>query len=49
MLGGGEPAERLPGTIAACAAGAANGADILRVHDVREAVDTVRIFKAFRP
>ena len=25
------------------------GAAILRVHDVREAVDTVRIFKAFRP
>ena len=24
-------------------------AAILRVHDVQEAVDTVRIFKAFRP
>lgn len=35
-LAGGEPAERLSGTIAACVAGAAAGADILRVHDVAE-------------
>ena len=42
------PAERLPGTLAACAVCALNGADIVRVHDVREAaqamavVDTVK-------
>ncbi len=33
QLAGGEPAERLPGTIAACVAG---GADIIRVHDVAD-------------
>jgi len=36
VLAGGEPGERLGGTIAACVAGAANGADIIRVHDVLE-------------
>lgn len=35
-LAGGEPGERLAGTIAACVAGAANGADVIRVHDVAE-------------
>jgi len=35
-LAGGEPHERLSGTIAACVAGAAAGADIIRVHDVAE-------------
>lgn len=35
-LAGGGPGERLAGTIAACAAGAARGADIVRVHDVAE-------------
>jgi len=35
-LAGGEPGERLSGTIAACVAGAAGGADIIRVHDVTE-------------
>ncbi len=35
-LAGGKPEERLSGTIAACVAGAAKGADIVRVHDVAE-------------
>ena len=35
-LAGGGPDERLAGTIAACAAGAARGADIVRVHNVAE-------------
>ncbi len=35
-LAGGKPEERLSGTIAACVAGAAAGADIVRVHEVAE-------------
>ena len=35
LLGGAAPEERVYGTIAACAVAAANGASILRVHDVR--------------
>ena len=41
------PDEALPGTIALGWESLRQGARILRVHDVREAVDTVRIFKAF--
>jgi dihydropteroate synthase len=40
--------ERLIGTVAAHTLALMNGADILRVHDVAEAVDTVKIFEAFR-
>jgi dihydropteroate synthase len=40
--------EALNGTTALNAIALANGADILRVHDVREAVQTVRLFKNFR-
>ena len=43
------PAEALNGTTALHWECLRQGAAILRVHDVREAVDTVRIFKAFRP
>jgi len=40
--------ERLIGTVAAHMLALMNGADILRVHDVAEAVDTVKIFEAVR-
>jgi dihydropteroate synthase len=43
-----EPAERLPGTIAACAVCALNGADIIRVHDVREAVQAMAVVDAIK-
>lgn len=38
-----DPDERLEGTLAACVLAARNGADILRVHDVRAAVRALRI------
>ena len=38
MLTGAEPAERLPGTLAAVVASILNGADFVRVHDVAEMV-----------
>jgi dihydropteroate synthase len=37
MTGAVAPEDRLAGTIAACALAVANGASILRVHDVKEA------------
>jgi dihydropteroate synthase len=40
--------QRLIGTVAAHMAALMNGADILRVHDVPEAVDTVRMFQALQ-
>ena len=40
--------QRLAGTVAANMLALANGADILRVHDVAEAVDTIKIFDAIR-
>lgn len=42
------PAESLAGTVALGWECLRQGASILRVHDVREAVDTVRIFNVFR-
>jgi dihydropteroate synthase len=47
-LAGGDTAERLSGTIAACVAGAANGADIIRVHDVLECRKAVLVADAIR-
>lgn len=47
-LAGGGPAERLSGTLAACAAGAAAGADILRVHDVAECRRAMLVADAIR-
>lgn len=47
-LGGGEPGGRLSGTIAACVAGAANGADIIRVHDVAECRKAMLVADAIR-
>ena len=45
---GATPAESLAGTVALGWECLRRGAVILRVHDVREAVDTVRIFEAYR-
>ena len=42
------PAARLPGTIAANAFGVLNGADIVRVHDVREHVQAMRVLDRLR-
>ena len=43
-----EPHERDTGSMAAVAAGAMNGAHIVRVHHVKKAVETVRIIDAIR-
>jgi dihydropteroate synthase len=45
---GRDAAGRLPGTLAANAAAVMNGADIIRVHDVREAADLVKVLHAIR-
>ncbi len=42
-LGGGEPGERLPGSIAAAALAVAKGAHVVRAHDVRETVGAMRV------
>ena len=42
------PAESLAGTVALGWECLRQGAAILRVHDVREAVDTIRLFEAYR-
>ncbi len=47
-LTGGGPEDRLGGTIAACAAGAVNGADIIRVHDVLECRRAMLVADAIR-
>lgn len=47
-LSGGDTAGRLSGTIAACVAGAANGADIVRVHDVLECRKAMLVADAIR-
>jgi dihydropteroate synthase len=47
MLGGAPPERRLAGTLAVHYEALRRGADILRVHDVAEAVDSVRIAMAF--
>jgi len=46
LLGGAPPNERLEGTIALCVLGAAYGADIVRVHDVRPVVRALRVADA---
>jgi dihydropteroate synthase len=45
-LTGARPADRLPGTLAAVAAGVAQGAGILRVHDVAAVRDYLRVSAA---
>jgi dihydropteroate synthase len=42
------PENAMAGTIAANTLAVLNGADILRVHDVKEAVDTVKIVNAYK-
>ncbi|MEJ2587141.1 MAG: dihydropteroate synthase [Deltaproteobacteria bacterium] len=43
-----EPHERVTGSMAAAAVGAMNGANILRVHHVKKAVETVKIVDAIK-
>ena len=43
-----DPAQRLPGTIAANAIGVAAGADIVRVHDVAAHVQAMRVVDGLR-
>ena len=43
-----EASDRLGGSLAAALAGAANGADILRVHDVRETAQALAVWDAVR-
>ena len=46
VLGSPDPCGRLAGTIATSVAAVMNGADIVRVHDVKEAVQAMRITDA---
>jgi dihydropteroate synthase len=48
LLGGAPVGERLHGTMATVAAAVLRGAGIVRVHDVRAAVDTVRVADAIK-
>lgn len=48
ILNGTLPEERLHGTMSSVAIAVFNGADIIRVHDVRAAVETVRVAEAIR-
>jgi len=43
LLNSGEPHDRLPGTIATCTAAIINGAQILRVHDVKEIAQAAKV------
>jgi dihydropteroate synthase len=46
LLGGAPPERRLEGTLALCVLAAANGADLVRVHDVAEVVRALRVADA---
>nr|MBA3241245.1 dihydropteroate synthase [Acidobacteriota bacterium] len=48
LLGGASVEERLHGTMATVAAAVLNGAHIVRVHDIRAAVQTVRVADAIK-
>jgi dihydropteroate synthase len=48
ILNSAPPSERLYGSIAAAALAAMQGAAILRVHDVAETIDAIKIFRAMR-
>ena len=48
LLGGAPVEERLYGTMATVAAAVLRGASVVRVHDVRAAVDTVRVIDAIK-
>jgi len=41
-----DPGDRLPGSIAATAIAVANGADVIRTHDVKETIHAVRVAEA---
>jgi len=46
ILGGAQPTDRLSGSIATAIIAAANGANIVRVHDVKEAVEALKTAEA---
>jgi dihydropteroate synthase len=48
LLGGLPAGERLPGSLAALTAAILNGADIVRVHDVKESVRAARVADAIK-
>jgi dihydropteroate synthase len=48
ILGGAEPRNRIGASAASAAIAVMNGADIVRVHDVRETVEAVRMAEAIR-
>lgn len=48
VAGAGDPAERLPGSLAAAAAAVLGGAHVIRAHDVAETVQAVRVAQAIR-
>lgn len=48
LLGQDDPRDRLPGSLAATALAVANGAHIIRTHDVAETSQAVRVAEAFR-
>jgi len=48
LITGSAPAERVSGSLAAAAAAALNGAHILRVHDVAETLDVLKVCESVR-
>jgi dihydropteroate synthase len=48
LAGIGDPADRLPGSLAATAAAVLGGAQVIRAHDVAETVQAVRVAQAVR-
>lgn len=48
ILGGAPPSERLSGSLASAAIAVMNGAKIVRVHDVRETVDAIKIIDSIK-
>jgi dihydropteroate synthase len=48
IAGEGDPARRLPGSLAAAAAAVLGGAHLVRAHDVEETVQAVRVAEAIR-
>ena len=48
ILGGVEPDQRLPGSLASAAIAVWNGARIVRVHDVKETVEALKVIETIR-
>jgi len=48
VAGVGDPADRLPGSLAAAAVAVLGGAQVIRAHDVAETVQAVRVAQAVR-